>query len=451
MTAGALASVAFCANGFAQTSDALLNKLVQKGVLTVKEANELQEETKNDAAKKLEKQKAMADWVTDFKFGGDFRGRFEQNNAENEAYTDRNRFRYRLRVGAVASLLDNFDIGLRLASGDAQTNPGGTLVGGKPITANQTLGSLESRKFIWIDAAYAKWTPIKNEEWTVSSTIGKMDNPFQFSRMVWDYDINPEGAALQVKYDLTKEQSLRMIGGFFVLDEIDQGVGTVPSIGASHDPYLAGGQILWDAKWTPKFDTSLGIAAFNVGERESLSSKAQPFYNSGNTRDDATGILKYNYNPIIATASAGYKFDGFPLYPGPFPVRLLGEYMYNPGAPDKNVGWNAGVGIGKAGKKRAWELNYRYQRLEADAWFDALVDDDNGAYYAAGNPQLVGTGKASGWFGGTNVKGHLASFTYSFTDYMNFTFVYYVNDLITKAPGEESSAGHFYADLNWRF
>ena len=100
-------------------------------------------------------------------------------------------------------------------------------------------------------------------------------------------------------------------------------------------------------------------------------------------------------------------------------------------------------------------LYYRYQRLEADAWFDALVDDDNGAFYGAGNPQLAGTGKVNGWFGGTNTKGHQIVATYSFTDFLNFTFIYYLNEAIIDAPASaadtRSKTGHFMADLNWKF
>ena len=130
---------------------------------------------------------------------------------------------------------------------------------------------------------------------------------------------------------------------------------------------------------------------------------------------------------------------------------MSGEYLDNPGAPSNNQAYRAGLTLGKAGRKHAWELNYRYQWLEADAWFDALVDDDNGAFYGNGHPQLIGTGKANGWFGGTNVKGHQVIATYSITDYLNFTFTYYVNDLIIRAPAQESSAGHFMADLMWKF
>ena len=448
-TAGTVASVALCANTVGQSSDALLDKLVQKGVLTAEEAKELRNETKNDFDKNYRKQTRMPDWVTSLRFTGDFRGRFEENNAENDQYVDRNRYRYRVRFAAIASLIDNFEVGLRVASGNPQTNPGGTLVGGSPITANTDLNSLESRKFLWVDAAYAKWTPIKNSDWTVTGTIGKMDNPFQLSNMIWDYDINPEGAAVQIVYNVNDHQTLKANGAFIVLDEINQGAR------ASHDPYVWGGQALWESKWTPALETSLGAAGFDIARRESLNAATQPFYNSGNTRL-TNRFLAYNYNPVIGTASATYTFDSFPLYNGKFPLKAMGEYIYNPGDPSNNTGYRAGITIGRAGRKRTWELNYRYQRLEADAWFDALVDDDNGAFYSTGNPQLVGTGKANGWFGGTNVKGHQVIATYSFTDYLNFTFTYYLNDLIIgnpTIPGVDSASGasHFMADLMWKF
>src|ERR1051325_6582102 len=173
----------------AQSADALIDKLVEKGILTVKEANELREESEKNFNQAYSVKSGMPDWVTALKFNGDFRGRFEQNWADNDLYHTRNRFRYRLRFGVTASMIDDFDVGFRIASGNPQTVTGGTLVGGQPITANTDLGSLESRKFLWVDAAFARWTPINNPYWTVSGVIGKFDNPFQLSNMIYDYDI----------------------------------------------------------------------------------------------------------------------------------------------------------------------------------------------------------------------------------------------------------------------
>lgn len=446
-----LAAAAIGGTAFGQSSDALIDKLVVKGILTEKEAKDLREESDKGFTQAYQAKSGMPDWVTSLKFKGDFRGRFEQNNAESTAYTERNRYRYRLRFGAVATLGEQFDVGFRFASGNPQTNPGGTLVGGAPITANQDLNSLESRKFLWIDAAYAKWTPITGD-FTVSTTIGKMDNPFQLSNMVWDYDINPEGAAFQSAYKINDHHTIKGIGGFFVLDELNQPPSPNPLfVKPGHDPFLYGGQILLDSTWSPKISSSLGVAVFDIANRESLRSSIQPYYNSGSSRAAGTGALKYNMNPVIGSGSLTYLFDKFPMYPDAFPVKALGEYMYNPGAPNNNTGYRVGVLLGKAGKKKTWEVSYRYQRLEGDAWFDALVDDDNGAFYATGNPRLANTGKSNGWFGGTNVKGHLVQATYSFTPFLNFTFTYYMNELITNVPGVKSDAGHFMTDIMWKF
>ena len=443
----ALAAVTGGAAAHGQSADALIDKLVQKGILTSKEANELREESDKGFNDAFKAKTGLSDWVTALKFSGDFRGRFEQNNAESKEYFERDRFRMRLRVGLVASLGEQFDVGFRLATG----NPfNGAANGGLPITANQDLNSLESRKFLWVDAAYARWNAIQTGDFTLSTTIGKMDNPFLLSNMIWDYDINPEGGALQAVYKVADQHTIRGNAAFFVLNEINQGVGAVPSLNPDSDPYVYGGQLVLDSKWTPKIETSIGAAFFNIANKESLSIKNLAEYNAGTTRDPALGSPVYDMNPVIGTASATYTLDSFPLYPDKFPIKVAGEYMYNGSAPKNNVGYRAGITIGKAGKKKAWEVAYRYQRLEADAWYDALVDDDNGAFYASGNPQSTGNGKL-GWFGGTNVKGHLIQGTYSFTDFMNLTFTYYLNDLIINAPGKSSSAGHFMADLMWKF
>ena len=446
-----LACACVVSNLRAQSADALIDKLVEKGILTVREANELREESEKSFNQAYSVKSGMPDWVTALKFNGDFRGRFEQNNSDNDLYHTRNRFRYRIRFGVNASLIDNFDVGFRIASGNPQTISGGTLVGGSPITANTDMNSLESRKFLWVDAAFARWTPINNPNWLASAVIGKFDNPFLLSNMIYDYDIVPEGGSFQINHNFSDTQVLKGIGAFFVLDEINQGVGSVPSIDPEHDPFLYGGQLMLESKWATNFETALGVAVMDIAYKDSLSSLAQPFYNSGNTRRTNNGALKYDYNPIIGTAAATFWLEKMPFYDGRFPLKLSGEYMINPAAPANNQAFRAGINIGRAGRRKTWEIYYRYQRLEADSWFDAMVDDDNGAFYAPGNPQLAGTGKASGWFGGTNVKGHLVQFTYSFTDYMNFTFTWYLNDLIIGAPGQSDRAGHFMTDLMWRF
>src|SRR5580765_2454383 len=84
----------FAVNGHAQSVDSLLDKLVDKGVLTVKEAQDLREESDKDFKKAYSAKSGMSEWVSAFKFNGDVRARYESFYFDNATPVDRQRFRY---------------------------------------------------------------------------------------------------------------------------------------------------------------------------------------------------------------------------------------------------------------------------------------------------------------------------------------------------------------------
>ena len=156
--AATMAASALCgASSQAQSVDALLDKLVDKGVLTTKEANDLKEETDAGFNKAYQVKSGMPDWVTSFKINGDFRGRAEGFLFDTKSFPDRVRYRYRLRVGGVAVIRDNFEVGFRLTSSEFQNG----FNGGDPISGNTTLQDNGQKKPIFVDLAYGKWTPLK--------------------------------------------------------------------------------------------------------------------------------------------------------------------------------------------------------------------------------------------------------------------------------------------------
>src|SRR5262245_29279848 len=164
--AGAAASALSGVNAHAQSADALLDKLVDKGIITVKEAEELRQQSDKDFTRAYASKSGMPEWVTAFKINGDFRGRYESFGSQNDAFTDRHRFRYRLRLGAVATIKDNLEVGLRLSSSEAN----GTF-GGDPISGNTTMRDNGSKKFVFIDLAYGKWSFVNTKVITESITI----------------------------------------------------------------------------------------------------------------------------------------------------------------------------------------------------------------------------------------------------------------------------------------
>ena len=467
LCAGAVTLAALAPQVHAQSADALIDKLVEKGILTSSEASDLRDQADKDFKTAFAAKTGMPEWVTGYKFSGDVRGRFEQFSGDNNMLIDRTRLRYRLRFGVAVNMLDNLEAGLRLGSGDSA---------GNPLSNNTTMENNATKKPIWLDAAYGKWTMLNSGGRLLAATVGKMDNPFAFTPMVFDPDLTPEGAALNGSYTFNDKQAIVFAGGAFVLDELGAFGKSPGSAGASssQDPFMYGGQITWNAKWTEKWATSVGLGAFAIVSPGQLSDANVARNNQGNTRTVQTiyypaspnypagsatiTTLAYNYTPLIADASVTYTAASFPFYTGAFPIKFAAEFMNNPGAPRNNNGFWVGVTLGKSGTKKTWDLSYRYEYLEADAWYDQLVDDDNGAFYATSAYSSY-TGSA-GWYGGTNMKGHLIKLNYSVTDSFTLGITCYINDLITLPPQNansgfvvdpKSGAIHFMADLMWKF
>lgn len=438
LAAGIFVSGLAASTSQAQSVDSLLDKLVDKGILTSKEAKDLRQEADEDFTKAYKAKTGMPEWVTSFKINGDFRGRFEQFQSENDAFVERNRWRYRLRVGAVAVMHDNFEVGLRLASDEAVGN-----FGGDPISSNTTLQDNASKKFLYIDLAYGKWGFLKGKDFSGALTIGKMENPFVIPDMIFDTDYTPEGAGLNLVYRVSDAHQLKFNGGAFVLDELASD---------SSDPYMFGGQVRWDGSWTKHLSSTMGAAVLNIVNEQSLTNGAVPNVNRGNTRLPGTGVLDANFNPLVLDAALTYTFDEAPLYAGKFPVRLVGEYVNNLAISEREESWAAGVTFGKAGKKGTWELSYRYKFVGGDSWYEEMVDSDFGGYYQA---QAVGagfTGSGAGYGAGTNVRGHIVKLSYSPYDALTLSATYIRSELIDEVPeGSNSVMGRLQVDALLKF
>ncbi len=442
--AGAAALMALTPGVYAQTSvDNLLNKLEQKGILSPSEADELKAENATNSVADFNQQMnsrfPVPDWITSYKLYGDFRGRLDERATPNPAQQDNLRVRYRLRVGLQINMKDNLQAGFRLGSGDANST---NTTGGNPLSNTSTFQGNGTKKFIYVDAAYGKWIPINDETWMVATTIGKMDEPFQETPMVFDVDYTPEGGALQTTYKFDDWNTLAFNTAAFVL--------AYSGSAAQNMSFLYGGQLLWTANWTGRFSTTVGGAAYEIVNSDMLTTANANAGNKGNSINVA-GDPIYGFNPIVGDVSMTYKLDSFPLYRGAFPIKFVGEYMYNPsapgpggpvvgGAPSGNVGYYAGIILGQAAKRGMWDIGYRYESLDANAWFAQIVNDDDTVYNA-------------GFAGGTNIKGHLVTANYALTDALLFSLTCYISSQIGNTnPGNASSeAIHAMVDLMWKF
>jgi hypothetical protein len=436
LLAGTAALTAFTSQTHAQSADALIDKLVDKGVLSSKEAQDLRDDADKNFTTAFQTKTGMPDWVTGYKISGDFRARFDGINYDaKNTPPARDRFRYRLRFGIVASLQNDLEVGFRLTSSEPAK---GSTAGGDPISGNTTFSGNGTKKFIYIDQAYAKWSPIHANGWEGNFIVGKMENPFVFSDIVFDQDYTPEGGAVQINYALNDKHTLKFNSGAFMLNELSA---------SSADPFMAGAQVRLDSAWSPKWQSSFGVGVLSILNSTNLPTSAVGDQNAGNWRN-ATGNLLETFTPYVVDGSLTYSLDKFFHYNSPFPIKLAADYLQNPNAATANTGWSTGVTFGKAGKKGLWELSYRYKYLEGNAWYEELVDSDTGAYYSGG---LHNSPTGSGYASGTNVKGHVIKFVYSFTDSLSVGATYFLTELINQPSKASSEAGRLQVDASLKF
>ncbi|HWO29608.1 MAG TPA: putative porin [Candidatus Acidoferrum sp.] len=124
-------------------------------------------------------------------FSGDVRLRAEPIfGGPSDQSLDRARGRFRARFNATANLGEQFRTGITLASGDVND----------PTTTNQTLTGFYSRKAIALDLAFVEFEPRQFKALTLIG--GKFRYPWYNTELTWDKDLNPEGAAETLAFNL---------------------------------------------------------------------------------------------------------------------------------------------------------------------------------------------------------------------------------------------------------
>jgi len=183
----------------AQDAGALLDLLVRKKLITDQEAEEVRSELTKEASSTSAGKLKLSAPITELELYGDARVRYEYRagqipgnapaGANPNDWQERQRERYRVRIGLRGTLVDDWFFGLRL---ETSTNPRST-----NVTFGDDAGPFgKSSDAANIGQAYIGYRGFKD----VTLTFGKMPNPLVTTLMTWDGDINPEGAAEQWKH-----------------------------------------------------------------------------------------------------------------------------------------------------------------------------------------------------------------------------------------------------------
>ena len=387
---------------------------------------------------------------------------------------DRNRARLRARFGADIMLGEGFTGGLRVATGDSNS----------PVSPNQSLGGSGgnfSKYQIWLDRAFIAYDAIKEEDYELSAVVGRFDNPFFNTEVMWDDDLGFDGLALRGKARVNDRVTAFGAAGLFPVFNTDLNFASnQPSKFESQDKWLYGAQVGIDWKINEDLKAKFGAAWYDFQNIEGeLSTPYVPLgpNDAGNT--DATrpsfaqrGNTYMALRNIIPTAANGFGTTNQWQYYGlatPFqvlaltgkleydaydPVKfaLTGEFLKNlafdandiaPKAVNNRIGagagtfdggdmaWNTIFQFGQTAmdKKGDWVAGIGYRYVESDAVVDGFTDSDFGG-------------------GGTNVQGFTLGGAYAVSPSVRVGVKWMSSDEVSGPP---LSTDTLQFDINAKF
>lgn len=448
----------------AEPTDPLLELFIQKGMLTREEVDRAKAEAEamrtNMATASMPSPSSkwkISEAIKNVELYGDVRLRYEhrQGNTPVGDRIELDRGRAALRVGLRGEAFDNFYYGLRLDTSSNPRSPWVTFGSSSPGPFGKSSNGIN------VGQAYIGWHP---GSW-LDITAGKMPNPLYATSMVWDPDLNPEGAAERFKYSVGAADFFANFGQFLYQDNN-------PSyISGSLLPYVAGTRtenytdttflLAWQGGVNYHFSTNVSLkVAPAVYQYIGLVTN----FNGSGSGDAFIGEAAYGgpsspapINGLTSEGGIAYNQVGvnhllvldipveFNFKIGSLNARVFGDYSYNLdgakraeaavealsaqsaltlsspplltyGAQRNDVhAYQAGFALGSknalglvygtVAKKHAWEVRTYWQHVEQYALDPNLLDSDF-------------------FEGRANLEGIYTALAYGFTDNVIGTFRY---------------------------
>jgi hypothetical protein len=432
-------ALAFTPKASAGEIDALLEKLVAKGIISQSEANQVLADTKADVKREIKavKHPTLPKWVQKMKLKGDFRLRhqYERTSSDTEAL---NRGRYRLRLGVETTVVDKVKVAFGLATGgDDPKSTNQTFALAQNTSTSPTAAKSFATPDLRLDYAFAEYAPLDRLK-IVGGKFKMKPYLWHATDLLWDSDIRPEGTSFNWKDDLLDIANTKywVNGGIWVLEHNDNPID-------KPDPFLKYLQLGLKHKRTildKDVDTK---AAFTYYDFQGLNDNSLTDSEGQNTTSPGDGLLVSNFDSIALSTEVGVKklFGGLP-FGADNRIAIFADFIENfdddHPLVGKTTGWAFGAKLGhkKVKDKNQWQFKYIKAVLGEDAWVDAFPDADRG-------------------FGGeTNVLSHEFIFNYGLAKNVTLGLDYYKNVRYSKALSGETDGNTEHiiqADLIFKF
>lgn len=276
---------------------------------------------------------------------GDLRLRAQGDYSDSDG-RDRTSAQVRGRLGATYAMNDAVTLGARIVTGDPDD----------PNSTDVQLSNFDDDLQVSLDLAY-----VQVDVGDLKLYGGKIPQPFTRTDLVWDSDVNPQGASALYKRSLANGSTLRAGGLFFIVDEAAGGA----------DSTMNGVQLGYDSAdlgaW--KFDVSAAYYDYRLG---SVAGGDSGDFRSNLRAPDGSYTSDFNLGDLIVVATwAGLSER--------LPVRVIGDYVKNFGAATRDdTGYSVDVSVGRARNRGDWRITYGYSVAETDAVLAAFSHDNIG-------------------------------------------------------------------------
>lgn len=496
LIAGATALAAFIPQSHADSSsDALINKLEQKGILSSDEAKQLRTEAA-ESETNLINQIPASKWqiskaIKSIQLFGDVRLRYENRSADNPwpnpargttigdgnsgttgSTYDRERFRYALRVGIRGDLVDDWNYGVRI---ETSSNPRSQFVTfgddtGKTLAnsanaatpPNGGTPSDKSSDGLGVGQVYLGWHPTS---W-FSMTAGKMPQPLYTTPMVWSSSINPEGAFEKLQTTVGPVD-LWASGGQFAYQD-----PSATTDFPSGDTFMLANQAGMDVRFGKSMMFKVAPVVYTYtghgnppapglipppSQTALASSIYYPFVGQGNPPGITQGFnSQYNQigidNLFILEIPAEFDFKIYNTPLGTIQARIFGDYAYNLKGDDRaRQAFEVGTPAAFPGLKSAALGNNEAYQVGIGFGSDGPVYGPmQGLVYGTASEKHAWEARfyyqhieqysldvnlldADFWEGRANLQGVYTAFSYSITDGILATIRYgYANPINSK-------------------
>lgn len=360
----------------------------------------------------------LLDALTELELYGDVRLRYEYRGGRTAGddpthpndWQERERERYRIRLGLRGTVLDDWFFGIRLETSQSPRSTNVTF-GDDSGSGGANNGPFSKvSDGVNVGQAYIGYKGFPG----ITLTGGKIQNPLVNTLMVWDPDINPEGLAEQWKHTFTiggggqapasyakdgktlvktqpPEPALKIdvFANFaqFVYDDAnpENPIGPRPTTSQpvtgetqrvpNTDAFLLAWQVGAKFSFPNSFYFQFAPTVYNyTGNGDTFN-----IHYSGDAGGNQTGI-----NSLLVfdmPAELGWKVWNLPMRIfGDFAVNLEGDDRAtaagHSGEGDQRYAYNVGLGVGQLKHKHDWEIDAWWQHTEQYALDPNLIDDD---------------------------------------------------------------------------